>query len=81
MFGVAVFRFSLYSKEGNPKEGKQIMVDIGGPMCFQVSQVSSFVRRNQLRFNIFIRKDIMNKVGKINSRRLDIFVRLFLRVI
>lgn len=28
-------RFSLYSKEGNPKEGKQIMVDIGGPMCFQ----------------------------------------------
>jgi len=29
-------RFSLYDRDGKRKEGEQCLVDIGGPMCFQV---------------------------------------------
>ena len=29
-------RFTLFTAEGVKKEGDEIMVDVGGPMCFQV---------------------------------------------
>jgi hypothetical protein len=29
-------RFTLYDRAGKRREGEKILVDIGGPMCFQV---------------------------------------------